>query len=55
MALKIYHIDEGGKTPTFWLLLKAKQKPPVIKISGKLLLIIQYYMVHRKYKLCITN
>ena len=55
MALTIHHIGEGKKPPTFWLSLKAKQKPPVIKDKWK---ITAYYMVlHslQKLQVLITN
>lgn len=55
MALTIHHIGEGKKPPTFWLSLKAKQKPPGIKDKWK---ITAYYMVlHslQKLQVLITN
>lgn len=56
MPLEIHHTGEGGeKTLTFWLSLKARQKPPVIKDKWK---ITAYYMVlHslQKLQVLITN
>lgn len=45
-----YWWGEKRKSPTFWLLLKAKQNLLLSRISGKLLLIIGYYTVYRNCK-----